>query len=75
VTCQSNHPNLVQQTNIITPVLECLYSDKHCFAFGKSTFKNALYNFAVHYKHVYQWFNELNILQFDGQKTVVLYNY
>jgi hypothetical protein len=59
---------------MITYVLICLYSNKHCFDLEKNTFKNALCNFAVYYKDICQWFNELYILQFDGQKTVVLYN-
>lgn len=66
---------LVQQIDIMPSVLGYLHYDKPYFAFGKNIFKNPPLNFAVNYDGVYQWFNGSYILQFDGQKTVGLYNY
>lgn len=66
---------LVQQIDIMPSVLGYLHYDKPYFAFGKNIFKNAPLNFAVNYDGVYQWFNGPYILQFDGKKTVGLYNY
>ena len=66
---------LVQQIDIMPSVLGYLKYDKPYFAFGKNIFKNVPLNFAVNYDGVYQWFNGPYILQFDGQKTVGLYNY
>lgn len=66
---------LVQQIDIMPSVLGYLHYDKPYFAFGKNIFKNPPLNFAVNYDGVYQWFNGPYILQFDGQKTVGLYNY
>lgn len=66
---------LVQQIDIMPSVLGYLNYDKPYFAFGKNIFANAPLNFAVNYDGVYQWFHGPYILQFDGQKTVGLYNY
>jgi phosphoglycerol transferase MdoB-like AlkP superfamily enzyme len=66
---------LVQQIDIMPSVLSYLNYDKPYFAFGKNIFKKPPINFAVNYDGVYQWFNGPYILQFDGQKTVGLYNY
>ncbi|MCF0059354.1 LTA synthase family protein [Dyadobacter sp. CY356] len=66
---------LVQQIDIMPSILGYLHYDKPYFAFGKNIFKNPPLNFAVNYDGVYQWFNGPYILQFDGQKTVGLYNY
>ncbi len=66
---------LVQQIDIMPSVLGYLNYDKPYFAFGKNIFKKAPLNFAVNYDGGYQWFNGPYILQFDGQKTVGLYNY
>ena len=66
---------LVQQIDIMPSVLDYLHYDKPYFAFGKNIFKKPPLNFAVNYDGVYQWYNGPYILQFDGQKTVGLYNY
>ncbi|TDE13897.1 LTA synthase family protein [Dyadobacter psychrotolerans] len=66
---------LVQQIDIMPSVLGYLNYDKPYFAFGKNIFKKPPINFAVNYDGVYQWFNGPYLLQFDGQKTVGLYNY
>jgi len=66
---------LVQQIDIMPSVLSYLHYDKPYFAFGKNIFQKPPINFAVNYDGVYQWFNGPYILQFDGQKTVGLYNY
>jgi phosphoglycerol transferase MdoB-like AlkP superfamily enzyme len=66
---------LVQQIDIMPSVLGYLNYDKPFFAFGKNVFKKAPLNFAVNYDGGYQWFNGPYLLQFDGQKTVGLYNY
>jgi len=66
---------LVQQIDVMPSVLSYLHYDKPYFAFGKNIFQKPPINFAVNYDGVYQWFNGPYILQFDGQKTVGLYNY
>jgi phosphoglycerol transferase MdoB-like AlkP superfamily enzyme len=66
---------LVQQIDILPSVLGYLHYDKPYFAYGKNIFGKVPLNFAVNYDGVYQWFNGPHILQFDGRKTVGLYNY
>jgi phosphoglycerol transferase MdoB-like AlkP superfamily enzyme len=66
---------LVQQIDIMPSILSYLNYDKPYFAFGKNIFKKPPINFAVNYDGVYQWFNGPYLLQYDGQKTVGLYNY
>ncbi|WP_025765168.1 LTA synthase family protein [Dyadobacter tibetensis] len=66
---------LVQQIDILPSVLSYLHYDKPYFSFGKNVFSPPALNFAVNYDGVYQWFNGTYVLQFDGQKTVGLYNY
>ncbi|MEO6282227.1 MAG: LTA synthase family protein, partial [Dyadobacter sp.] len=65
----------VQQIDILPSVLGYLHYDKPYFAYGKNIFGKVPLNFAVNYDGVYQWFNGPHILQFDGRKTVGLYNY
>lgn len=66
---------LVQQIDIMPSVLGYLHYDKPYFGFGKNVFGKVPLNFAVNYDGVYQWFNGPYVLQFDGRKTVGLYNY
>lgn len=66
---------LVQQIDIMPTVLSYLHYDKPYFAFGKNVLKKTDLNFAVNYDGVYQWYNGPYVLQFDGKKTVGLYNY
>lgn len=66
---------LVQQIDIMPSVLGYLHYDKPYFGFGKNVFGKSPLNFAVNYDGVYQWFNGPYVLQFDGRKTVGLYNY
>ena len=67
--------SIVQQIDIMPSVLGYLHYDKPFFAFGKNVFDPHHLNFAVNYDAGYQWFRDSYILQFDGKKSVGLYNY
>lgn len=66
---------LVQQIDIMPSVLGYLHYDKPYFSFGKNVFKSGSANYAINYDGVYQWYNGPYVLQFDGAKSVGLYNY
>ncbi|WP_162428508.1 LTA synthase family protein [Pontibacter pudoricolor] len=67
---------IVQQLDIMPTVLSYLNYNKPYFSFGKNMLDNSVQDFAVNYNAgVYQWFEGDLLLQFDGSKTIALYNY
>jgi phosphoglycerol transferase MdoB-like AlkP superfamily enzyme len=68
--------SIVQQIDILPSVLGYLGYDKPFFAFGRNVFDPSLEPFAFNFKdNNYQLFQNDFLLQFDGSKTVALYNF
>lgn len=67
--------SIVQQIDIMPSVLGYLNYEKPFLSFGKNVFQPGHLNFAVNYDGVYQWYRDSYVLQFDGKKSVGLYNY
>jgi phosphoglycerol transferase MdoB-like AlkP superfamily enzyme len=64
------------QADILPSVLHLLDYDKPFVAFGNSIFDDSTGHFAVNYLNgIYQISDEELILQFDGSKSMALYNY
>ncbi len=67
---------VVQQLDIMPTVLSYLNYNKPYFSFGKNILDTTSQDFAVSYNAgVYQWIEDELLLQFDGTKTIALYNY
>ncbi|MER2999406.1 LTA synthase family protein [Pontibacter populi] len=67
---------VVQQLDIMPTVLSYLNYNKPYFSFGKNMLDTTAQDFAVSYNAgVYQWIEGDLLLQFDGAKTIALYNY
>lgn len=67
---------IVQQIDIMPTVLGYLHFDKSYVAFGRDVFNNHTTPFAFNYKdNAYQLFEGDHLLQFDGTRSVGLYNF
>jgi phosphoglycerol transferase MdoB-like AlkP superfamily enzyme len=67
---------IAQQIDIMPTVLSYLHLDKPYVAFGRDAFSNSEEPFAFNYKdNVYQLIEGDYLLQFDGQKSVALYDF
>lgn len=67
---------VTQQTDIMPAILDLLNYDEPYIAFGKSPFDSAATRSAfTRYDQLYQVIEGNHVLQFDGTKTVSLYNY
>jgi hypothetical protein len=67
---------IVQQIDIMPTVLGYLHFDKPYVAFGRDVFNNHTTPFAFNYKdNAYQLFEGDHLLQFDGTRSVGLYNF
>lgn len=67
---------VVQQLDIMPTVLGYLNYDKPYFAYGKNMLAPAKNeDFAINYLGAYQWFEGDHMIQFDGEKTIAMYNY
>lgn len=67
---------IIQQIDIMPTVLGYLHYDKPYVGFGRNIFDTTTEPFAFNYAdNVYQAFMEDYLLQFDGQKSVALYNF
>jgi phosphoglycerol transferase MdoB-like AlkP superfamily enzyme len=67
---------IVQQIDIMPSVLGYLHYDKDYLAFGRDVFHQNGEPFAFNYKgNVYQLFQNDFLLEFDGVKSVGLYNF
>ena len=65
-----------EQIDILPTVLSYLNYDKDFFAFGNNSLDSTHSGYAVNYiNDVYQFFQDDYLLQFDGAKTIALYNY
>lgn len=69
-------PEMTQQIDIMPTVLGALHYDKPYIAFGRDVINDSSRPFAFNYlDNVYQAFRGDYLLQFDGQKTVGLYDF
>ncbi|WP_082893549.1 LTA synthase family protein [Rufibacter ruber] len=66
---------VVQQLDILPTVLGYLGYDQPYFSFGKNMLQPQAGNFAISYQGGYQWMDGPYFLQFDGTKTLGLFNY
>jgi phosphoglycerol transferase MdoB-like AlkP superfamily enzyme len=72
-TAKTKH--LIQQLDIMPSVFSYLRIDTPLFSFGNNVFDTAYPPCAVNYlSGIYQLFTDDYILQFDGEKTIGLYN-
>ena len=67
--------NFVQQIDILPSVMSYLRYNGDIFSFGENIFDPSRDGFAVNYINSFQWFHGHELLQFDGEKTIGLYNY
>jgi len=69
-------PEIIQQIDIMPTILGYLHYDKPYVAFGRDVFKENEEPFAFNYvDQVYQSFKGNYLLQFDGKKSVGLYDF
>lgn len=69
-------PGIAQQIDIMPTVLGYLHLDKPYIAFGRDALANDVEPFAFNYKdNVYQLIEGDYLLQFDGTRSVALYNF
>ncbi|HEY4650095.1 MAG TPA: sulfatase-like hydrolase/transferase [Pontibacter sp.] len=67
---------VVQQLDVMPTILSYLNYSKPYFSFGKNMLDTSTPDFAIGYNAgVYQWIQDSLLLQFDGNKTIALYNY
>jgi len=67
---------IAQQIDIVPTVLSYLNFDKSYVAFGRDAFKENVAPFALNFKdNLYQYFEGDYLLQFDGNRSVGLYNF
>ena len=68
--------SLVQQIDIFPSVLGYLNYDEPYFSFGNDRFNPDVKPFAInHFNGMYQFLEDGNLIQFDGEKVVGIYNY
>lgn len=69
-------PEIIQQVDIMPTVLGYLHYDKPYVAFGRDVFKNDVEPYAFNYlDQMYQSFRGNYLLQFDGTRSVGLYDF
>jgi phosphoglycerol transferase MdoB-like AlkP superfamily enzyme len=68
--------HIVQQIDIMPTVLGYLHYDKPYIAFGRDAFHDSIEPFSFNYKdNVYQLVEGDHLLQYDGNKSVGLFNF
>lgn len=73
---KSMKPEIIQQIDIMPTVLGYLHYDKPYIAFGRNILDPQTAPFAFNYlDNVYQAFIDNYLLQFDGTKSIGLYNF
>jgi phosphoglycerol transferase MdoB-like AlkP superfamily enzyme len=73
---KTNSSEIIQQIDIMPTVLGYLNYDEPYLAYGRDVFKKSDESFAFNYlDNIYQIFKDDYLLQFDGVKTVGLYNF
>ncbi len=69
-------PEIIQQIDIMPTILGELHYDKPFVAFGRDIFRDQTHPFAFNYlDNTFQAFRGDYLLQFDGTRTVSLYNF
>lgn len=69
-------PGMAQQVDILPTVLSYLNYDEPYVAFGRDAFSDDVKPFAFNYMdNNYQLFQDDYLLQFDGAKSIALYNF
>ena len=69
-------PEIVQQIDIMPSILGSLHFDKPYVAFGRDIFHDRVKPFAFNYlNNVYQIFRGDYLLQFDGSKSIALFQF
>ena len=65
-----------QHTDILPSVIDFLGVPKNYFSFGESVFDSAANHFSLCYSsNLYHFISGENILQFDGEKSIALFNF
>ena len=68
-------PEIIQQADIMPSILGYLHYDKPYFAFGRDVFREKTAPVAFNYRDSYNLFMDDYLLNFNGEKTVGLYNF
>jgi phosphoglycerol transferase MdoB-like AlkP superfamily enzyme len=71
----SMEPEIIQQADIMPSILGYLHYDRPYFAFGRDVFREKTTPVAFNYRDSYNLFMDDYLLNFDGDKTVGLYNF
>lgn len=72
----SFRPEIIQQIDIMPTILGELHYDKPFFAYGRDIFRDKSRPFAFNYlDNTFQSFTGDYLLQFDGTRTIGLYNF
>ncbi|MDR2407122.1 MAG: LTA synthase family protein, partial [Bacteroidales bacterium] len=67
--------HIIQQVDIMPSIFSYLKIDKPLFSFGNTVFDTTYIPFAVNYlSGIYQFITDDFVLQFDGEKTIALFN-
>jgi len=66
---------IVQQIDIMPSVLGYLHYDKPYLAFGRDVFRERTEPFAFNYNHGYQLFLDDYLLEYDGTKSIGMYDF
>jgi phosphoglycerol transferase MdoB-like AlkP superfamily enzyme len=71
-----NNNIAISQADIMPSLLELLEYEKFFIAFGNSAFDQSANHFAVNFLNgIYQIIDKEFVLQFDGDKSIALYNF
>jgi hypothetical protein len=71
----SMEPEIIQQADIMPSILGYLHYDQPYFAFGRDVFREETTPVAFNYRDSYNLFMNDYLLNFDGEKSVGLYNF
>jgi phosphoglycerol transferase MdoB-like AlkP superfamily enzyme len=71
----SMEPEIIQQADIMPSILGYLHYDQPYFAFGRDVFREQTNPVAFNYRDSYNLFMDEYLLNFDGDKTVGLYDF
>jgi phosphoglycerol transferase MdoB-like AlkP superfamily enzyme len=76
-TLFKGHSNVIaQQTDILPTVMDYLGSNEPFISYGNSLLNDSTNHFAINYINgIYQFINDGYVVQFDGSKTIAVYNF
>lgn len=74
-TLASMDPDIIQQADIMPSILGYLHYDRPYFAFGRDVFREQTIPVAFNYRDSYNLFMNEYLLNFNGDKTVGLYDF